>query len=452
MDMEVRTLALALALLAAAGATRAAVFTVGPTGTHATLQAGFEAAAALPGSHEVRVASGVHHGRALLEDRIANVIAVSGGWNATFDSPYLTGPTVLDGDAGPRTVTARITRGARVSLRFLTIRDGRLDPDPAAFVVAAYGGGLDATLGGASELELSHLVVAGNRIHIRTPACTAAGAGASIVAAGNARVRVYASQFEDNWITEEGFVGPRLGGGLYLRLSGTARAEVRRNTFVRNGASGTGEMGAGALHLRADTSVLAATVVDNRFEDNQVAGALAPDPAGAGLVVDARATVPVIAVEARRNRFVRNKGVAQVRLLAQGGAAIVAADSLIQGGPTGGVKAHPDAGGQIALNNLTVTHNSGTGIDVAGAAYVFNTIAFANGTDLALGPGAFASSNLVAVDPLFEPGSLYRIQAGSPARDHGTNSPPGGLGPQDLDLETRLVGPRVDVGAHEWRP
>jgi hypothetical protein len=110
------------------------------------------------------------------------------------------------------------------------------------------------------------------------------------------------------------------------------------------------------------------------------------------------------------------------------------------------------ARGAIALSNLTVTHNGGTGIDVAGGASVVNTIAFGNGTDLLLGSGSFAASNLVGVDPLFEPGSLYRIQAGSPARDAGTNAPPGGLGPRDLDLEARLVGPSVDIGAHEYRP
>jgi hypothetical protein len=46
----------------------------------------------------------------------------------------------------------------------------------------------------------------------------------------------------------------------------------------------------------------------------------------------------------------------------------------------------------------------------------------------------------------------YHLGAGSPAIDAGSNHPPGGLGPFDIDGETRRRGTRVDIGADETGP
>jgi hypothetical protein len=59
--------------------------------------------------------------------------------------------------------------------------------------------------------------------------------------------------------------------------------------------------------------------------------------------------------------------------------------------------------------------------------------------------------NLVGVDPRFVDRAQgnYRLQKSSPAVDLGTVSPPGGLGPLDLDGAPRVQGGRVDAGAFE---
>jgi hypothetical protein len=88
---------------------------------------------------------------------------------------------------------------------------------------------------------------------------------------------------------------------------------------------------------------------------------------------------------------------------------------------------------------------------MSGSGFVFNTIAFGNAPEVVFGPAVATGANLFGVNPLFEPGSVYKLSASSPARDIGSATPPGGLGPLDVDLRPRVFGPRVDIGAYEWR-
>ena len=48
------------------------------------------------------------------------------------------------------------------------------------------------------------------------------------------------------------------------------------------------------------------------------------------------------------------------------------------------------------------------------------------------------------------PGGDYSLAEGSDAIDAGTNAPPGGLGPTDVDGNARILGGTVDQGAFEF--
>jgi hypothetical protein len=57
----------------------------------------------------------------------------------------------------------------------------------------------------------------------------------------------------------------------------------------------------------------------------------------------------------------------------------------------------------------------------------------------------------VATDPRFvdAPNGDYHLAPGSPGIDTGTNDPPEGLGPRDVEGRRRVMGSAVDIGAHE---
>ncbi len=75
--------------------TRAAVFTAGTGGTHATLTTAWNTAVATTGSaHEIRIRAGTYAERPNLGLFVAKTMTVTGGWNAGFttssDDPALT--------------------------------------------------------------------------------------------------------------------------------------------------------------------------------------------------------------------------------------------------------------------------------------------------------------------------------------------------------------------------
>lgn len=449
--MKSRATTLALLLLCA-GTAEAALIRVGPGGTHATVQAGLAAALGTPGTHEVRLAGGrTFYEHVEVLTAVATEVTVSGGWNAAFTAR--TGaPTVLDGDGTGRALRLGIT-STRLSLTHLTVRGGYLEAGPHA-IGGTFGAGIRAHVGGNAHLLLGSLQVLGNRIHAAIPALSSpAGAGAAFDVFGSGRLALGTSTFDGNLISRApGSPVTGQGGGAWIIVREKGLAEVAKNTFKENRVEGTTFVGAGGLHVIV-TAVSTPTIVDdNRFEANTVAGAAADDPAGSGLAIQADVAVARVVATARRNRLTGNGGAVQMRLDARGRSGVLASDSWVHAGPDGGAAASAIAPAAVALNNLTVVGNGATGIATTGVSYVYNSVAFANAIDTALAPGVPEGFNLVGVDPMFEPESAYRIQAGSPARDAGTNTPPGGLGPQDLERRARVVGPRVDIGADEFEP
>ena len=445
-------LALGLCVVAAAPA-RAALFTVGPAGTHRTIQAGITAAIEAPGSpHEVRIASGTFYEHVEAYTWRGSQVLVSGGWSPTFTSR--TGATTLDADGSGRALRLYLADGTRMTVRYLTVRNGFLDAIPHE-TGNTFGAGVHATVAETSTLELSFLLIRDNRIHASIAEVSSArGAGLAVDAMGSSFVRLASNTLESNQITH----GPSApatshGGGAWLYVAQSAKVEVKANTFLNNLATGTTYMGGGGLHLSVLAAAPASAIVeDNRFEENEVAGGGSADPTGGGLAVEANAASTKIVAYLRRNRLIGNTGQAQLYMGSRNGVGILASDTLAAGGSKHGVRAVAMPGSAVAVLNSTAVGNAGAGISMGGGTgYAYNDIAFGNGVDLDLAVTVSRGSNLAGVDPLFEPGSLYRLQAVSPARDAGTNTPPGGLGPLDVDREPRVSGTRVDVGADEWR-
>jgi hypothetical protein len=130
-------------------------------------------------------------------------------------------------------------------------------------------------------------------------------------------------------------------------------------------------------------------------------------------------------------------------------------DSGLAQGDAGGLDVLASSTAIVHLVNLTVADHPGTGIlatqqDTSTLA-IYNTIAYGNGTDLTTAGTVETGSNLISIDPLFiDPSSLdYYLDVGSPAENMGNNSPPGGLGPLDLDGFSRVVDGIVDIGMAE---
>jgi hypothetical protein len=131
-------------------------------------------------------------------------------------------------------------------------------------------------------------------------------------------------------------------------------------------------------------------------------------------------------------------------------------DSIVAGGDGMGIRYVARQGGTIEFTNLTVVDHPEAGITESvndGSVSIANTIVFGNTPDLDA-PDAVTEANLVGVDPVFvDPVTAdYRLQEGSPAIDVGSNAPPGGLGPFDVEGNPRVVNGIVDVGAVEFVP
>jgi hypothetical protein len=447
---------LVVSLLCCAAAAQAAVYKVGPTGSYSTLDAALEDAARTPGSHEVRIASGTRHELTSVSFSIANQVVVSGGWDPAFTSPWTTGPTILDGGGAEGRVLSVWVRDAKVAVRNLTIRNGltALRPGGIPFAINAVGGGFLASARGAGELELSSLVATGNRIQIGLPHVVTWGAGGYVGASDTARVRIVSCTFSSNVISRDPGLttGNSAGAGLYVELGGSATVEIRRNTVSANRTEGPGGEQSGMTVRSSSAAPRGVLVLENRIHDNVVEGG---GGVASGLGLRARGDVSQPAMEARRNVLSGNRGARQLDALALDTAGLVISDSVVAEGPDGGVRALATGGAGVGLTHLTVVRNEGVGVEVSregtAEALLLNTIAFDNATDTALGAGVFALANRFGVDPLFQPGSSYRLTAASPMRDAGTSA--GSLqGTLDVDLGPRVVGPRVDIGADEFKP
>ncbi|MGV8042170.1 MAG: choice-of-anchor Q domain-containing protein [Thermoanaerobaculaceae bacterium] len=432
----IRLVVLAVLVPALAGAGQ--IFTVGPGGTHATVQAAVNDAAAAGGDNEVRIVAGTIVGRVEVGSTLSSgSLEISGGWDAAFAAQaHEPGLTVLDG-AGTGSTVYLNGPGAPVTLRNLTVTGGRSDEGGGVRISTSGGvsltvsdcritgntavsdsggsggGGLAARLGGSAILTATRLVVVGNAASSKNE--FAIGGGVFLSAGSSSRITLEDSLIAGNSVESDSVLV--IGAGIYAFTKGEGTLVVRRTTVARNSATpGGGQSGSGATFIAMDTSHL--TLSGSALLDN---------------------------VQNGSSTFVH------LGLEAWDSGGVVASGSIVAGGSGHGVRSSRNGSASIAVDGCTVVENSGTGLR-GNPTSTYNTVAFGNGENSMLGAEVATGGNLIGVDPLFVNAELcdYRLLPGSPAIDTGVE-PPGGLSQTDFAGHPRKVGGQVDVGAHEYQ-
>jgi hypothetical protein len=448
-------LARLLPLLPLADPVAAAVFEVGPDGTYATVQAGVDAAVLAGGENEVRVQAGTYGKVKVRTTFDSGSLTLTGGWNASFDARD-TSPlsTVLDGGGvGPVVDLDPLGNGTLI-LEGFTVRNG---------LGALLGGGVAA--GRANHSFTGTIRIQNNLIESNS---AADGGGIHVAGQGTPSIIVENNVIRQNRAFESAPGVAVLGGGLSVRALGSASFSVRENVIEDNEiatkADLTGSSQGGGVFLKLQEGPF----VD--FSDNVVRNNRATGPGnnlGDGLAVAIFFGCPPLlcttgTIEARRNVFLDNVNeaagsiVTHVQVISDLDGTLRMTDSIVAGGDGMGILYFARQGGTIELTNLTVVDHLDAGITEStndGSVSIANTIVFGNTPDLDA-PDATTVANLVGIDPVFvDPLTAnYQLQEGSPAIDVGSNAPPGGLGPLDVDGNPRVVNGIVDVGAIEFVP
>ncbi len=484
---------------------RADVFTAGPGGAHATVQAAFDAAAALGGDHEIRIQQGIFDNGIIslfVNDNLS--VTISGGWDNGFGDmapdPAL---TVLSGGMSSRVfqINAGIGAGGTLRLENLTVTAGFVEQAGAGMSLVAtgsatveivdchflenkagfddgsseapFGTAINADLNNESSLQIrgclfqdniargssgangavvvspgqdAGLVISASRFignEARVVENSSDGGGLKIFANQNSSVRVLNSLFESNVVESE--MGSANGGGLFLGSASTTTVEVSGNTFLNNTVISDGFVKGGAVDMTTFGESEA------QFDDNLIMGNRAQGEAsieGAGSFLANAGASPFLA---RRNTWLDNSGppgsgAAQVFVGSE--SLVLLSDSLIADSVQSGIRG---SGSGTQLTNMTIVNHAENGINLFNP-QLDNSIVYGNGVDLTRPDRVTGNNNLICTDPLFvdpENGD-YRLLAGSPAINSGNNDPPGGLGDFDLDGEDRVFGSTVDIGAYEF--
>jgi len=193
-------------------------------------------------------------------------------------------------------------------------------------------------------------------------------------------------------------------------------------------------------------------ITDNLIRDNRITAASAT---GTGVILGG----PNWAF--RRNTVIGNIDDDAVAFGAQLAASVflgqgICTDNVVAMGNARGVQLTSNADSELRVNNLTIVEHGERGIlanvNGNGILSVFNIVSVNADTNAQLNPGVTSGNNLFNNDPtLFVDAASgdYRLAAGSAAIDAGNSSPPGGLGPTDIEGNPRFIGFDVDIGAYE---
>jgi hypothetical protein len=431
--------------VAMAGVSQAVTLTVGPDGDYSTIQSAINDCPHT-GSCAVKVQGWVTYVENLYLSSSFNALSLSivGGWNTDFTQidPYA--ETIIDG-GGVSNVVDVLVHDGLVAMGGFTIRNGSFTSGAGIRVAPAgedtivkltrmiiednsstcpdtcTGGGVHANLDGNERLEIDSLIIRNNTaMTTATGTSWVAGGGLAISAHDTSSFLVTNTEVSNNTVFSD--ATQKRAGGVFINMTGDASGEV-------NGL------------LAANNTTTGAPVAVNS--------------SGGVVSLWGAAQITIRRSAWAFNRDDTGYGAPQLALSFDGEPSLTMTDSLVANGSQGGLNASPHDSAELHLANLTVVYNNGTGIDLSqsdtASVTLYNTISFGNDTDLAISGSVTTGSNLVGVYPHFvNPFYFdYHLTSNSQAIDAGSNSPPGGLGPTDLDGNPRVENGIVDIGCYE---
>ena len=416
-------LVLALALAAAPLSAVAAIFTVGPQGEFASLQAAIDTAAGLSGDHDIRIQRGTYLERIHIQLN-GQVVVMTGGWTGDFDEQLIDpANTTLSSGFEGRPLTIDGSSGILIASG-LTIAGG--------LVVDGDGGGVLVTLDGPATVVLSEVVLSLNRVSSQLPLSQGTGIAATL---RNGASFVLRDCDVNSNHAEPG--SRNVIGAVYIAAWNQGFARMQRCRIRNNRTTLTTDGDLPAVTAVAGISASAELeLLDNSIHDNP--GVHALDNA-------------VRLVTSSRLRFERNTlhgqpGITQVFVLSAmpaPGQAMVRNNLIVGGGIGLFLGSEP-----VIADHNTIVGFSTTGIMWNGTATWYNNIVYGDGPASNVTPPA---GNLTAVDPGFVDAAAgnYRLAVHSPAVDAAVTVP--GLPPLDHDLDgrPRPAGSAADIGAFE---
>jgi len=440
----------AFALAMASGAQ--AYIAVGPHGSYATIQDGVNQAIAV-GGDEVRVELKCFVGCPYAENVSINTgvsVQLSGGWASDFQSQISTLGSPVTGSGGDAPIMRVIAHDSAI------VSVSRFNLDGSGNAAGNTTRGLLVGAQNNASVVVADNRISGNSLNTITALPPAGGAGVAVQATDSAYISLAGNTIQSNYLYGADSQSA-YGGGAFVTTIGSGHVDFVLNTVTGNFSNNTAGgacRGGGLWAASLDTSSM--QLRGNTYSGN---GQFACNNGATGDAAEIDATNTAIVQvydETWTNNSVPNDpGVYEVFMQADVSSQILAQNGLITHGTWGGLFANSIASGTINISNYTIADNPVLGYNgFGGGTQLWNSVLWNDGTAYALNTGATFAYCLYAADPVFidAANGNYRLSAGSPAINTGSNSPTGGLRTFDLDGSPRPFGSIADIGAYEWRP
>jgi photosystem II stability/assembly factor-like uncharacterized protein/nitrous oxidase accessory protein NosD len=310
---------------------------------------------------------------------------------------------------------------------------------PAGGLHVAYGGGFYGLL-------LWDSLIATNTITGNLASAELVGFGGGLYLESAQRVTVAGNTVSGN-VASLSPTSKGVGGGLDLR--NTVDILVQHN-LVQNNRGGTDGTGfGGGLSVESFGPYSFDTTVDaNLFLNNRACGANPSEPSAGG------------ACRVNTNGFTFTNNVVAGNTADLGGGldleravgGVVVNNTLVGNGDVGVLVDRYSLTPITFTNNVIVSHTVGISVSAEATVTVRYTLWHGNGMDIA-GGGVVTHTNPVTGAPAFlnPAADDYHLTVASAARDAGDPAGVPPAPPVDRDGVPRPQGPRVDLGAYEWR-